>query len=300
MKRFASSLALLLLTAAAVDAQVRDCGQPDAPYPYAGQSCSIAGQEVCTVSGNTLICDLSQFDDEGCTQRVGGTGWVVTGYGPQQNAINAWGSIFGDDAASFCCVISADRNRQVRRATLRGTCGDDTMLAFSFNAGNTRYNLDSIDLVSLDATLQGGAGSDLLEGSMAMNSKLYREALDGGPDADRINGLDGNDILIGGFGVDRLEGGPGDDLLCESSGRAVEGAAACDGGQSLVGGEGDDILYMSRVRPCLNALPAEMDGGGGKDRCGDPVWEDVADDSLFFSSCRSNLDARPAACPSNR
>lgn len=88
--------------------------------------------------------------------------------------------------------------------TISGNDGDDDIKAnagvegvigivFNGDAGN--------DILSADATLNGGAGNDTLIGGAGNNS------LDGG---------DGDDTLTGGLGIDTLNGGSGTDTVRES------------------------------------------------------------------------------------
>jgi hypothetical protein len=285
---------IALLVPAVAGAQVRGCRPEDAPQPYNAAACTLSGLEACSIDGTTLQCDLSRLDDAGCETRVGGTAWIVTGYGPERNAFNAWGALFERDGAgeSFCCLVEADRNRPIDEVVLVGTCGDDAALSFTYSVGSTRYDLDAVDLVAVDSWVSAGDGDDVVEGSSAANSRLYRETLDGGEGRDRLFGHGGSDVLVGGPGVDSLRGGEGDDLLCDSSG----GGGACDPGQELLGGPGDDLLHVIRARPCTASAPLTMDGGEGQDRCGDPGWRDRDLDPVF-ASCRANLSTPPPACP---
>jgi RTX calcium-binding nonapeptide repeat (4 copies) len=284
-----------LLLAGAAAAQVRDCAEGDAPDTYRAPSCAVRGTQVCELDGTTLNCDLSRFDDEGCQQRRGGSGWILTGYGPRRGSINAWGALFGLDGSveTYCCMIPADRQRPVNRVVLTGTCGDDPILSLSYDAGNLRYDLNSMDLVPMNALVLGGPGDDALEGSDADNPRLYRETLDGGSGDDTLYGFGGADLLSGGSGRDVLWGGDGDDLLCDASGAA--GTSDCDPQQELYGEAGDDELYVLRRGGCAESAPKIMDGGDGGDRCGDPAWGSL-DFGNVFESCRGNLRQAPAAC----
>ncbi len=109
-------------------------------------------------------------------------------------------------------------------------------------------------------TLQGGAGNDVV------NGKLGDDVLDGGPGTDQLigeNGADsmyggfGNDSLLGGLGNDTLYGGPGNDNL-----NGNEGKNTCDGGT------GSNVFAgcSSTVNP------------GGPDPAGD--WADTDADGV--------------------
>jgi Ca2+-binding RTX toxin-like protein len=118
------------------------------------------------------------------------------------------------------------------------------------------------------ATIEGGAGNDLLEGTSETdviygyggNDGLYAteghdqlyggegdDYLDGGPDGGRLDGEAGADDIVGGPGVDEIYGGVGDDSLY-----------GADGLDYVYGGEGDDIIGASPGRDFL-------DGGEGVD-----------------------------------
>ena len=91
--------------------------------------------------------------------------------------------------------------------------------------------------------LQGGIGNDTLNGGTGV------DALDGGEGEDTLNGDIGNDLLNGGLGDDTLDGGDGDDILNgDDQADALQGHLGNDtlnggtGVDALDGGEGDDIL----------------------------------------------------------
>ena len=82
-------------------------------------------------------------------------------------------------------------------------------------------------------TLAGGAGDDILVGDTSSN-------IEAGTATDRLNGLDGDDLLFGGAGPDRLGGQNGTDVLIGGMGDdTIDGGAGAD---TLVGGSGTDIL----------------------------------------------------------
>lgn len=135
--------------------------------------------------------------------------------------------------------------RSLRRGvTIRGNAGADTIAlsgsAFRLLADGGSGN-DAIDALRLgvDGTLsrrmQGGEGDDVVIGS-AGDDTIRGDAGDdrllGGRGNDRIQGGAGNDTLAGGTGADRLEGEEGDDLLMGDGGDDV-----------LDGGAGVDLLY---------------------------------------------------------
>jgi Ca2+-binding RTX toxin-like protein len=112
-------------------------------------------------------------------------------------------------------------------------------------AGNDAITLGNpfFRSLSIPATLNGGAGNDVLVG---------------GNSDDTISGGDGRDVLVGNGGKDNLSGGAGDDLLEGGSGDdTLDGGAGKD---KLDGGRGTDILRGGAGNDFLFALD-----GAGKD-----------------------------------
>jgi Ca2+-binding RTX toxin-like protein len=80
-----------------------------------------------------------------------------------------------------------------------------------------------------DVTIDGGSGSDKIEGRDFANGG---DCIIGGDGNDTLIGWDGNDTLLGGANNDSLHGWEGDDYL--------EGG---DGADTIWGWTGDDTLY---------------------------------------------------------
>ncbi|WP_108676610.1 calcium-binding protein [Acuticoccus yangtzensis] len=134
-------------------------------------------------------------------------------------------------------IDGAEGSNQTLRIVNSGTIGGTTAL----NAGDDVY----VGLARGTATVEGGAGADLLVGSLAGDSLAGGDGADRlfgrfGADAiadgetgdqsnDLLNGGSGNDTLTAGTGIDTLNGGLGDDLLLGSSPEAP-GIALADGG----------------------------------------------------------------------
>lgn len=94
-----------------------------------------------------------------------------------------------------------------------------------------------------DATVQGGAGDDIIsQVSSATGTMLFQ-------------GGDGNDSLSSGFGQARLEGGAGNDYLGALNAHSV-----------LLGGTGDDRLYISIAYSSIGTGAITVDGGAGHDQ----------------------------------
>lgn len=101
-----------------------------------------------------------------------------------------------------------------------------------------------------DVRMEGGEGDDLLLGS------LGNDALDGGDGQDTLRGGAGNDDLDGGTDNDRLIGNRGDDEL--SGGDGNDRLTGRRGSDSVSGNDGDDMI---RGGPGHD----QLDGGQGRD-----------------------------------
>ena len=127
-------------------------------------------------------------------------------------------------------------------------------MIFNGFAGNDRFTNDS----AVNATVDGGAGDDVLKGG------LRNEVLIGGI---------GNDTLTGGFGYDTFDGGAGTDTLVDSNGvgfvlsntgiswgggsvDALSGIEVVD----LTGGDGADVMNAKNFTGKVT-----LHGGGGND-----------------------------------
>jgi len=87
------------------------------------------------------------------------------------------------------------------------------------------------------ATIVGTAHRDTIVGTS------HRDVIVAGRGNDVVDGRGGNDLICGGPGADRLEGGAGRDRLYGQEDRINHGEEeACDHGDALDGGRGDDVL----------------------------------------------------------
>ena len=94
---------------------------------------------------------------------------------------------------------------------------------------------DDVMAIGLGDKLEGKEGNDILLGGLGddeLKGGDGDDTLYGGAGDDTLKGEDDDDILYGGLGDDKLEGGKGNDIL-------VGGA----GDDELKGGKGDDILF---------------------------------------------------------
>ena len=160
-------------------------------------------------------------------------------------------------------------------------------------AAGTGAPVDSSIPFTIDVTLRGGTGNDVIQ-SGAGNDTLYgdgdNDRLQGGPGndhlwggagVDTLNGEAGNDDLHGEDGSDQLQGGPGNDVAdggpdadLVQGGPGTEAAGGSDGNDKLIGGTGPDTV----------------EGGTGNDKVyGD---EEIADTNLCANDT-ANGDANP-------
>jgi Ca2+-binding RTX toxin-like protein len=103
-------------------------------------------------------------------------------------------------------------------------------------------------------TLDGGAGDDILVGS-----------LDGSAAPDLMNGGDGNDFFLADAGSDTINGGNDDDVVLAGDGsNVVDGGA---GNDVIVGGEGNDSLLGGTGSDFIVGLGGSdtIRGGAGQD-----------------------------------
>ncbi|WP_336270584.1 peroxidase family protein [Vreelandella arctica] len=135
--------------------------------------------------------------------------------------------------------------------------------------------------------LNGTEGDDILIGLAGDDNLLAGGGDDlvfGGAGNDRLIGGDGDDTLYGGEGDDFLNGGAGDDTLLGGAGADdLRGGAGDD---FLDGGEGDDILFGHAGDDILEGGAGNdvLNGGGGND-----VLNGGAGDDVLFGSAGDDL-----------
>jgi Ca2+-binding RTX toxin-like protein len=96
--------------------------------------------------------------------------------------------------------------------------GNDTVQG---GAGKDKLLYEGASLTTIQ-TLDGGAGNDKIEGGNG------NDVLMGGADKDRIFGNDGDDTIIGGLGSDKYTGGGGKDTFRVGAGEAGASPPLCD------------------------------------------------------------------------
>ncbi len=133
--------------------------------------------------------------------------------------------------------------------------GRDTITYANFTAG---VSIDlSVKPFSAEPQTAYQYG-DLFTSIEDVIGSAFADTLTGDEVANRIYGMQGNDILSGGLGDDTLDGGEGNDRL-----------SGGEGADTLIGGTGDDIIYGGTGNDVLR-------GGAGNDQ----LYAESGDDLL--------------------
>jgi Ca2+-binding RTX toxin-like protein len=149
--------------------------------------------------------------------------------------------------------------------------------------------------------LSGGAGNDSLSGGQG------DDVLDGGDDQDELIGDAGNDLLLGGSGKDTLYGDGytyGEPFVGNYTYAQFHGNDYLDGGDgddqlqgdggsdTLIGGQGNDLIYADTRDSAGNELEYQyqgqdlLDGGAGNDT----LWGQGKDDIIIGGAGNDSMD----------
>jgi len=187
-----------------------------------------SGTYTATASGGALGGEIREFD-----VMVGGSNVKVDFDAARAVNVSTY-TIDLADGASHVVIIQDDGvvGNGVSQAVIDGvvTFFSVPLTTFTINGGD---NADSISIASLDSSFSGGivingnSGNDSFDVSaVSLQTSL-------------IGGL-GDDLLIGGAAADFLNGGAGDDTGLGNSGNdTISGGSGRD---SLDGGDGDDTV----------------------------------------------------------
>ena len=194
---------------------------------------------------------------------------MVAGYDDSQGATDGGGDII-DGTADFADRIRGNGGND----TINGGRGNDTI--FGGAGADSMTGSEGDDRLSGDAgrdTLSGGTGNDSItgdslepwlpgSGTPAFDTRAH----------DRIDGNDGNDLLMGLHGNDTLNGGGGNDTLYGGAAPSVpDGGRTLDavpdfGADVLRGGAGNDLLSSGEELSTDTAQNGDtLLGGGGAD-----------------------------------
>ena len=143
-----------------------------------------------------------------------------------------------DGDAVFTSVPSACAQREDTMVD----CPVPTRLRVELGGGNDRFGiLNQLSATLGELVVDGGDGSDALTGD---HVTARSETLLGGPGADRLDGMGGDDVLRGGPDNDVLDGKAGNDVVLGEDGDdelSGDGQAA-PGADRIDGGAGSDKL----------------------------------------------------------
>ena len=151
------------------------------------------------------------------------------------------------------------------------------------------YTLSVKPQSGADETIEGTPEADMLNGYDG-NDQIFGRAgddnINGGEGNDRLNGEGGNDLLFGGFGYDVIAGGDGNDTIYGGKGADFLGGGA--GFDSIYGGEGHDVLLGGGFADRLagNEGNDEARGGFGADTIyggagSDKLYGDEGNDVIY-------------------
>ena len=183
-----------------------------------------AANDSITMNGNTISANSGKFNGISVLNITGSNGDDTfdldqfTGY---QVNIAAKGG--------------GDTIRVNTGGTIDGGGGNDRITSLSqFNAPQISGGGgdDRITLLG-SASVDGGAGNDVIDARNAVQGFGYGVSIAGGAGNDTITGSAFNDALDGGIGNDALDGGTGNDNLIGGPGR-----------DSITGGGGDDTFEV--------------------------------------------------------
>ncbi len=205
------------------------------------------------------------------------------------------GSIVG--SAAPLAAAGGDLSGGVLAIT--GTSGDDSIsvifdstgqhIQLTFNGAATLYPVASVKRISIDA----GNGNDQIaliksDGTRAVS---VNATVNGGAGNDSIRGGDGNDSIVGGFGNDTLGGERGNDVL---NGGVETLGANSDGADKINGGPGNDsVLYSFRTDDLtIDIADTKKSNDGGKSES-DNVAADV--ENVFSGDGNDKIQGNSSA-----
>ncbi len=177
------------------------------------------GGEATRIKGdggsNALLLDLNSHDR--VRADLSGSQVTATKAGVEES-VRVRGFTSLTVAAKRAVVIGTDRADYITvaacRTTIKGKTGRDALYAEVKYKGTRADPWIRPECSNYEATMDGGSGNDLIEGSPG------DDRLVGGPGNDGITGMNGDDRLIGGPGSDNVDGQEGARRL---SGRAGAG-----------------------------------------------------------------------------
>ncbi|MFC3655010.1 hypothetical protein FZ025_12685 [Xanthomonas hyacinthi] len=196
----------------------------------------------------------------------------------------------------------------------RGVASSRGLLTFTVSAAAEINGNDIIDAGDGDDVVIGSGGNDIIHGGLGndnLQGFAYGETKDADdPDADYIDGGDGNDTIGGGDGNDTLFGGSGNDVMAGDDAKVplanhgddlMDGGAGDDllegfgGNDTLLGGDGVDTLLGDSLAIDAAAHGDDiLKGGAGDDIAAgmggsDVIYGDDGDDQLIGDANPSEI-----------
>ncbi len=199
-------------------------------------------------------------------------------------------------------------NSSIGQVTVNSGAGNDTVtvgdldtvcrssLVIQGDAGDDVLTALNAKTGSIRLRMEGGDGNDLLLGG------LGGDTLVGGAGTDRVKGGDGNDLLEGGTGADSINGENGNDTLLGGDSNDTLAGDGADtlggdaGNDSLRGGIGNDSLLGGVGNDTIRGGDGDdtANGGDGNDSIGgnnnDPTLSESGADSFLGGAGDDTLD----------
>ena len=199
-------------------------------------------------------------------------------------------------------------NSSIGQVTVNSGAGNDTVtvgdldtvcrssLVIQGDAGDDVLTALNAKTGQIRIRMEGGDGNDLLLGG------LGGDTLVGGAGTDRVKGGDGNDLLEGGTGADSINGENGNDTLLGGdsndtlAGDGADTLAGDAGNDSLRGGLGNDSLLGGVGNDTIRGGDGDdtANGGDGNDSIGgnnnDPTLSESGADSFLGGAGDDTLD----------
>ena len=139
----------------------------------------------------------------GLAEEIGGMLWL--NMGPRAHLREE--TIPQTDIEEWFTVQVSPETGSIQVSAFGATQEYDNVTGIQADGGAEADSIAIADEITLDATLSGGAGNDLIYGGSGNDS------IAGDDGSDALHGGAGNDTLEGGAGSDDLEGGAGADLI---------------------------------------------------------------------------------------
>ncbi|RFO97516.1 hypothetical protein DIC66_06485 [Rhodoferax lacus] len=176
------------------------------------------------------------------------------------NFENIFGSAYGD-------VLTGDAGDNVIEGglsndTLNGganTAVGDTV-SYAFSAASVTVNISGAVVLGIATGSTGGEGIDTLSNFENITGSAFSDILIGDTNANRIDGGNGDDVLVGGAGADTLVGGAGLDTASYAS--ATSAVTVTINGTGTLGDAAGDVL-SGMENAIGSAFDDTLTGDGG-------------------------------------